>query len=69
MKRRAENRRPTRRAAREKGRGGGGGERKEGGRLHSGEGGRGFRTRLCFQAGSPRSRLSLGMIARAGLNF
>jgi len=66
MKRRAENRRPTRRAAREKGRGGGEGG---GGRLHSGEGGRGFRTRLCFQAGSPRSRLSLGMIARAGLNF
>lgn len=32
-----------------------------------GERGRGFRTRLCFQAGSPRSRLSSALIARSGL--
>lgn len=30
------------------------------------ERGRGFRTRLCFQAGSSRSRLSFTLIARAG---
>lgn len=55
-----------RRRARIKGqwRGGGGGQLHKGVPQKDGERGRGFRTRLCFQAGSPRSRLSSALIAR-----
>lgn len=62
--------------ATERSRGGRGGRRKEredsytGGSQRNGERRWGFRTRLCFQAGSPRSRLSSALISRwAWLTF